>query len=72
MSDEEKKQTWEVCEVGMFRLPGIAYEQGALTTEEFEERVDWCLTNHCGRAMTERLFCFKTTAQRDWFILRWS
>lgn len=69
---EETKQTWEVCEVGMFRLPGIAYEKDALTEPEFQERVDWCLANHCGRAMTDRLFCFKTTAQRDWFILRWT
>lgn len=72
MGDEEKKQKWDVCEVGMFRLPGIAYDKDALTTEEFEARVDWCLNNNCGRAMTDRLFCFKTVAQRDWFVLRWS
>ncbi len=69
---EETKQKWEMCEVGMFRLPGIAYEKDALTEPEFQERVDWCKANNCGKALTERLFGFKTQVQRDLFMLRWS
>lgn len=71
MSDE-KQTKWELCEVGMFRLPGIAYEKGALTEAEWQERVEWAKTCNCGKPLTDRLFSFRNQKQRDMFILRWS
>ena len=73
MNDQEaKKSKWELCEVGMFRLPGIVYEEGALTEEEHQARVEWAKTCNCGKPMTDRLWSFRNQNQRDMFILRWS
>ncbi len=66
----------KTCEVGMFRLPGIvieAEEEETITEEQLKEMEDWCNSEFGkGMRMTERLFSFRTEAQRDWFILRWS
>jgi hypothetical protein len=34
--------------------------------------IAWAEENHCGFCAGPRLWSFKTEAQRDWFILRWS
>jgi len=58
-------------EVGMFRLPGIAFERGELTPELNEEMQTWAEAEGVGMSMTESLWSFKKEAHRDWFILRW-
>lgn len=58
-------------EVGMFRLPGIAFEQGELTPELNEEMVAWANAEGVGMSMTENLWSFRKEAHREWFILKW-
>jgi L-rhamnose isomerase len=59
-------------EVGMFRLPGIAFEKGELTPELELEMIAWAKEEGVGMNMTESLWSFKKEAHREWFILRWS
>jgi hypothetical protein len=58
-------------EVGMFRLPGIAFERGELSPELNEEIQAWAEAEGVGMSMTESLWSFKKEAHRDWFVLRW-
>jgi hypothetical protein len=60
------------CEVGPFRLPGIVFEKGELSTELNEEMIKWAQAEGVGMSMTESLWSFKKEAHREWFILRWS
>jgi hypothetical protein len=62
----------EHVKVGMFNLPGLKFEKGQIPTELQEEMSVWAKENRCGYAMNEWLWSFKTEAQRDWFILRWT
>lgn len=69
----------EKCQVGMFKLPGLIVQleddEGQLMPlpeETLNEISQWCLTNHCGKSMTQRLWSFKNEKQRDIFILKWS
>ena len=63
----------ETCQVGMFRLPGIVLDKEEMTEEKLQEMDDWRRTEQgTGTRMTDLLWSFKTEAQRDWFILRWS
>ena len=63
----------ETCQVGMFRLPGIVLDKEEVTEEKLQEMDAWRLTEQgTGTRMTDLLWSFKTEAQRDWFILRWS
>lgn len=59
-------------EVGMFRLPGLAFEKGQLTDELLMEMLAWAKEEGVGMNMTENLWSFKKEAHREWFILRWS
>jgi hypothetical protein len=59
-------------EVGMFRLPGIAFEKGELTPELELEMIAWAKAEGVGMNMTESLWSFKKEAHREWFVLRWS
>jgi hypothetical protein len=59
-------------EVGMFRLPGLAFERGELSTELNEEMVAWAEAEGVGMSMTESLWSFKKESHREWFILKWS
>jgi hypothetical protein len=59
-------------EVGMWRLPGLAFEKGQLSVELNEEMKAWAAAEGVGMGMTEQLWSFKKAAHRDWFILRWS
>jgi hypothetical protein len=58
-------------EVGMFRLPGLAFKQGELSPELLEEMKSWADAEGVGMSMTENLWSFKKEAHREWFILRW-
>ena len=58
-------------EVGMFRLPGIAFEKGELSEELNNEMIAWAKAEGVGMSMTENLWSFKKEAHREWFILRW-
>jgi hypothetical protein len=58
-------------EVGMWRLPGLAFEPGQLSPELLKEMTDWAAAEGVGMNMTERLWSFKKEAHREWFILRW-
>lgn len=66
-----QKNNMRNVEVGMFRLPGIAFEKGELSTELNEEMVAWANAEGVGMSMTENLWSFKKEAHREWFILRW-
>ena len=67
----EEQQKYELCNVGPFNLPGIMYGKGALTTEEHNERVEWATTYNCGRAVTDRLWSFRSEGLREWFLIKW-
>jgi hypothetical protein len=58
-------------EVGMFRLPGLAFKQGELSPELLEEMKSWADAEGVGMSMTENLWSFKKESHREWFILRW-
>lgn len=58
-------------EVGMWRLPGLAFEKGQLSKELNDEMVAWANAEGVGMSMTENLWSFKKEAHREWFILRW-
>lgn len=60
------------CEVGPFRLPGIAFERGELPAELNDEMVKWANAEGVGMSMTESLWSFKKESHREWFILKWS
>ena len=63
----------ETCQVGMFRLPGVVLDKEEMTEAKLHEIDEWRLTEQgTGTRMTELIWSFKTEAQRDWFILRWS
>lgn len=63
----------EACEVGMFRLPGLVIAKEDMTEALLHEMDEWRLTEQgVGTRMTDLLWSFKTEAQRNWFILRWS
>ena len=63
----------ETCQVGMFRLPGVVLDKEEMTEAKLQEIDEWRLTEQgTGTRMTDLLWSFKTEAQRDWFILRWS
>jgi hypothetical protein len=59
-------------EVGMFRLPGLAFERGELSTDLNEEMIAWAEAEGVGMSMTESLWSFKKESHREWFILKWS
>ena len=58
-------------EVGMFRLPGLAFEKGQLSKELNDEMIAWANAEGVGMSMTENLWSFRKEAHREWFILRW-
>jgi hypothetical protein len=58
-------------EVGMFRLPGLAFEKGQLSDELLLEMIAWAKEEGVGMNMTENLWSFKKEAHREWFVLRW-
>jgi hypothetical protein len=62
----------ENCEVGPFRLPGLAFEKGQLPEDLLEEMKAWAEAEGVGMSMTDRLWSFKKEAHREWFILRWA
>lgn len=59
-------------EVGMFKLPGIAFDKGELTPELMEDMRAWADAEGVGMNMTEHLWSFKKESHREWFILKWS
>jgi hypothetical protein len=58
-------------EVGMFKLPGLAFDKGQLSEELLTEMKQWAEAEGVGMNMTENLWSFKKEAHREWFILRW-
>lgn len=62
----------ETCEVGMFRLPGLKFDKGFIPEPLQAEMEQWAKQNNCGTLMNGWLWSFKTEAQREWFILRWT
>ena len=62
----------ETCEVGLFRLPGLKFDKDYIPEDMHTEMVKWAKENNCGTAMNNWLWSFKTEAQREWFILRWT
>ena len=63
----------ETCQVGMFKLPGIVLSKEEITEDKLLEMDEWLKSEQgVGMRMTEVLWSFKTEAQRDWFIMRWS
>lgn len=62
----------EHVKVGMFNLPGLRFQKDQIPEELRKEMEEWAEANHCGYLMNEWLWSFKSEAQRDWFVLRWS
>jgi hypothetical protein len=63
----------EKCEVGLWRLPGLRFGPEMDQEEALvEEMQAWAKENECGFYANPRLWSFRTEAQRDWFVLRWS
>ena len=62
----------KTCEVGLFKLPGIVFEQGRLTEQQISAIANWCEETHCGKQMTNTMWSFKNEKQRDMFLLRWA
>jgi hypothetical protein len=58
-------------EVGMFRLPGIVFEQKELPADLLAEMQTWAKAEGVGMSMTDTLWSFKKEAHREWFILKW-
>lgn len=58
-------------EVGMWRLPGLAFKQGQLSEELNKEMQAWAAAEGVGMSMTERLWSFKKASHRDWFVMKW-
>jgi hypothetical protein len=58
-------------EVGMWKLPGIAFAKGELPTELNEQMQAWAQAEGVGMSMTESLWSFRKEAHREWFVLRW-
>ncbi len=58
-------------EVGMWRLPGLAFEPGQLSEELNNEMRAWAAAEGVGMSMTERLWSFKKASHRDWFVMKW-
>lgn len=58
-------------EVGMFRLPGLAFEKGQITEDLNKEMVAWANAEGVGMSMTENLWSFRKESHREWFIMRW-
>jgi sigma54-dependent transcription regulator len=61
----------EHVEVGMFRLPGLAFKKGQISPELNEEMVKWAQAEGVGMSMTDRLWSFRKESHREWFIIRW-
>jgi hypothetical protein len=59
-------------EVGMFRLPGIAFAKGQISESLNNEMIAWANAEGVGMSMTDRLWSFKKESHREWFILKWS
>jgi len=63
----------KTCEVGLFKLPGVTLDKEEVTPEVVAEMEEWLESEQgVGMKMTDYLWSFKTEAQRDWFILRWT
>ena len=62
----------ETCEVGLFRLPGLKFDKNFVPEPMHEEMTKWAKENNCGMPCNNWLWSFKTEAQREWFILRWT
>lgn len=62
----------KTCEVGLFKLPGIVFEQGQLTDQQIIDIAKWSEETRCGKQMSNTLWSFKNEKQRDMFLLRWA
>lgn len=60
----------------MFKLPGIVItddEDKPIDEETLSQMDLWASSEQgTGQRLTDQLWSFKTIAQRDWFLLRWS
>lgn len=72
------KMKFTQCKVGLWKLPGLVVEADedvdeaawAATQAELDA---WAASDQgTGSRMTDTLWSFRTEAQRDWFILKWS
>ena len=65
-----------LVEVGMFKLPGVVItddEDKPIDEETLNQMDLWASSEQgTGQRLTDQLWSFKTVAQRDWFLLRWS
>jgi hypothetical protein len=58
--------------VGMFKLPGLAFDRDEMPDDLRDEMVEWSESSNCGIFMTDRLWSFKSEGHRDFFLLRWA
>jgi hypothetical protein len=57
--------------VGMFNLPGLAFDKHEMTSDLTEAMCKWADETNCGMLMTDRLWSFKNEGHRDFFIVKW-
>lgn len=63
----------KLCEVGLFRLPGVVFDKEQMTAAKIAEMDEWAQSAQgVGKRMTDLLWSFKNASQRDWFLIRWS
>ncbi len=62
----------KICQVGLFKMPGLKFTKDQLTDSLLAEMVQWSKENTCGIYMSDQLWSFRNEKQRDWFILRWT
>ena len=59
-------------QTGMFKLPGISFENHEVNEEITNAMETWADEVNCGMKIGDRLWSFTDESQRDFFILRWS
>ncbi len=57
--------------VGPFSLPGLGFTKGQINEDLRKEMETWATDSNCGICQCEKLWVFKTDAQRLAFKLRW-
>jgi hypothetical protein len=58
-------------EVGLWKLPGLAFKKGQISPELNKEMMEWARNEGVGMSMTENLWSFRKSSHREWFIMRW-
>lgn len=63
----------EVCEVGLFRLPGVQVHKSQFTEQEIADMQSWARDNNAyvSESDSHLILSWRELSLRDWFLLRW-